>query len=80
MLNLKHDMHISDYLNIEYFYCKWMTFCGVGNYMYSRRAKNLPGGSILFWTPGLPEGVLSNRPCPCVRVSVRVSVRVCVRL
>ena len=26
-----------------------------------------------FWTPGLPEGVLSNRPCPCV------CVRVCVR-
>ena len=20
----------------------------------------------LFWTPGLPEGVLSNRPCTCV--------------
>ena len=19
---------------------------------------------LLFWTPGLPEGVLSNRPCP----------------
>ena len=23
-----------------------------------------------FWTPGLPEGVLSNRPCPLVRWSV----------
>ena len=22
--------------------------------------------SSTFWTPGLPEGVLSNRPCPCV--------------
>ena len=22
--------------------------------------------SFLFWTPGLPEGVLSNRPCPSV--------------
>ena len=28
----------------------------------------------IFWTPGLPEGVLSNRPCSCVRVSVCVSV------
>ena len=28
-----------------------------------------------FWTPGLPEGVLSNPPCPLVRPSVRWSVR-----
>ena len=21
----------------------------------------------IFWTPGLPEGILSNRPCPLVR-------------
>ena len=27
-----------------------------------------------FWTPGLPEGVLSNSPCPCVCLCVRVSV------
>ena len=25
----------------------------------------------MFWTPGLPEGVLSNRPCPLVRPLVR---------
>ena len=35
-----------------------------------------------YWTPGLPEGVLSNRPCPsvclCVRPSVCPSVRVSV--
>ena len=31
-----------------------------------------------FWTPGLSEGVLSNRPCPCVCPSVRPSVRVSV--
>ena len=28
----------------------------------------------LILTPGLPEVVLSNRPCPCVRPCVRVSV------
>ena len=27
-----------------------------------------------FWTPGLPEGVLSNRPCPSIGPSVRPSV------
>ena len=27
--------------------------------------------SFPFWTPGLPEGVLSNRPCPLVRLLVR---------
>ena len=27
-----------------------------------------------FWTPGLPEGVVSNRPCPLVRPSVGPSV------
>ena len=31
--------------------------------------------SHVFWTPGLPEGVLSNRPSPCVCVSMCVSVR-----
>ena len=30
--------------------------------------------AYIFWTPGLPEGVLSNRPCPSVRPSVCVSV------
>ena len=28
-----------------------------------------------FWTPGLPVGVHSNRPCLSVRPSVRLSVR-----
>ena len=28
----------------------------------------------VFWTPGLPEGVLSNRPCPSVCVFVRPCV------
>ena len=33
--------------------------------------------SFLFWTPGLPEGVLSNRPCPLVRPwSVRPSLNI----
>ena len=27
-----------------------------------------------FWTPGLPVGVHSNRPCPSVHPSVRLSV------
>ena len=27
-----------------------------------------------FWISGLPEGVLSNRPCPCVSPSMCVSV------
>ena len=27
-----------------------------------------------YWTPGLPVGVHSNRPCPSVRPSVRLSV------
>ena len=27
-------------------------------------------GNNIFWTPGLPEGVLSNCPCPCVCPSV----------
>ena len=31
--------------------------------------------NLSFWTPGLPEGVLSNHPC----LSVCVSVRPCVR-
>ena len=30
--------------------------------------------SLIFWTLGLPEGVLSNRPYPCVCVSVCPSV------
>ena len=31
----------------------------------------------LFWTPGLPEGVLSNRLCgPCVRPSVCPSLNI----
>ena len=30
-----------------------------------------PNGVIVFWTPGLPEGVLSNRPCPSVGPLVR---------
>ena len=34
--------------------------------------------NTLFWTPGLPEGVLSNRPCPLV--SGPWSVRLLVRL
>ena len=28
----------------------------------------------VFWTPGLPVGVHSNRPCLSVRPSVRLSV------
>ena len=32
-------------------------------------------GHNIFWTPGLPVRVLSNRPCgPCVRPSVSVFV------
>ena len=30
---------------------------------------------ISFWTPGLPDGVLGNRPCPSVRPSVLPSFR-----
>ena len=33
-------------------------------------------GSTLFWTPGLPKGVLSNRPCPCVCLSVCPSLNI----
>ena len=29
------------------------------------------GISHKFWTLGLPEGVLSNHPCPCIRPFVR---------
>ena len=29
---------------------------------------------ILFWTPGLPDGVHCNRPCPSVRPLVRPSL------
>ena len=29
-----------------------------------------------YWTPGLPEGVLSNRPCLCVCVCVRPSLNI----
>ena len=35
-------------------------------------------GKPIFWTRGLPEGVLSNRPCLCECVCVCVCV--CVRL
>ena len=31
--------------------------------------------TYIFWTRGLPEGVLSNRPCPCVCLCVCPSVR-----
>ena len=30
----------------------------------------------LFWTPGLPNGVHSNRPCPLVRPSVSQSLNI----
>ena len=28
---------------------------------------------LIYWTLGLPEGVLSNRPCPCVCPSLNIS-------
>ena len=31
-------------------------------------------GRFLFLTPGLPDGVHSNRPCPSVSLSVSASV------
>ena len=30
----------------------------------------------IFWNPGSPEGVLSNRPCPCVCQCVRPSLNI----
>ena len=38
--------------------------------------KSLPDHLIngYFWTPSLHEGVLSNRPCPSVGLSVCLSV------
>ena len=35
--------------------------------MESKRQEEEGREIIPFWTPGLPEGVLSNRPCPLVR-------------
>ena len=35
-------------------------------YLYSTKTL-LSHPAVLFWTPGLPEGILSNCPCPLVR-------------
>ena len=32
-------------------------------------------GPRVYWTPGLPDGVHGNRPCPSVRPLVRPLVR-----
>ena len=37
--------------------------------------QDLEGQNLLFWTPGLPDGVHGNRPCPLVRPSVSPSFR-----
>ena len=31
---------------------------------------------LIFWTPGLLEGVRSNRPCPCICVTVCLSLNI----
>ena len=50
---------------------KWCFFL-----LLSRQNSICDRSSMVFWTPGLPEGVLSNCPCPwSVRWSVSPSVR-----
>ena len=41
-------------------------------------SSDLPILSHTFWTPGLPVGVYSNRPCPSVCPSVYPSIRLSV--
>ena len=39
----------------------WHYFWLVSSYIWEGKRRK-----FYFWTPGLPEGVLSNRPCPSV--------------
>ena len=48
-----------------------LTYFNIQKALFSRRGKNYIFGNFL--TLGLPEGVLSNRPCPCVCLSACVS-------
>ena len=38
--------------------------------------KNLYSGLYSFWTPGLPDGVHGNRPCPTVSPLVCLSLNI----
>ena len=71
------SLEIKDLLltyNLHLNHTMLQVYAGFLGFLETWKNWNSPG--ISFWTPGLPEGVLSNRPCPCVCVSVCPSLNI----